>query len=384
MANLQNAKDIKQGIVTEAEIQTRVETYSPPTDLTPYSTTTQMNAAIAAAKQITKSATAPASPTSGDFWFDTDDYQFKFYDGSDWQMIKSAFSATGGSSTDAVGFRYHVFNTSGTFQITKGSADLEYLIVAGGGGGGYQVGGGGGAGGLLNGSATVGVGTYAVVIGAGGAGSTGTSTHAFNGSNSSVLNLTAIGGGYGGNHNVGYDIPTSGGSGGGGGGNSSSQRIDGASGTTGQGNKGGMGWASSNWSGGGGGGAGGVGATATGNAVGGNGGVGKYITGFDLWGTSNPTQYGIGGASQNGGGWFAGGGGGCTDGLNAASLGGAGGGGRGFGNNGQSYNSTTHGDDGAVNTGGGAGGVRDRYNNSTGYPRSGNGGSGIVIIRYPI
>jgi hypothetical protein len=65
------------------------------------------------------------------------------------------------------------------------------------------------------------------------------------------------------------------------------------------------------------------------------------------------------------------------------SLGGLGGGGRGFGNWAFPVAGLTAGENGETNTGGGGGGVRDNYNGPSGaYTRAGNGGSGIVIIRY--
>ena len=60
-----------------------------------------------------------------------------------------------------------------SFMATANPIAVEYLIVAGGGGGGWDVGGGGGAGGTLTGSTGLLAGTYPVGIGAGGAGSTG-------------------------------------------------------------------------------------------------------------------------------------------------------------------------------------------------------------------
>jgi hypothetical protein len=51
-------------------------------------------------------------------------------------------TATGGTITEAGGYRYHTFTTSDDFEVTSlGSTDgsIEYLIVAGGGGGGAGV-----------------------------------------------------------------------------------------------------------------------------------------------------------------------------------------------------------------------------------------------------
>jgi hypothetical protein len=68
---------------------------------------------------------------------------------------------------------------------------------------------------------------------------------------------------------------------------------------------------------------------------------------------------------------------------NAFAAGGLGGGGRGFGNNGEFFTNKPHGEHAQPNTGGGGGGVRDRYNDVNDYTSAGNGGSGIVIVRYP-
>ena len=67
----------------------------------------------------------------------------------------TGLTATGGVISDysdgpAV-YRAHVFTSSGTFSVTAGSNNVEYLVVAGGGSGGsytggtgsYEVGGGG-------------------------------------------------------------------------------------------------------------------------------------------------------------------------------------------------------------------------------------------------
>ena len=104
---------------------------------------------------ITKSASAPSSPANGDVWYDTDDAKLQFYDGTVWQLIKSAFTATGGTVSDAGGYRYHQFNSSGNFVVSKGTTSVDYIIVAGGGGaagGDYATGGGGGGAGERDGA----------------------------------------------------------------------------------------------------------------------------------------------------------------------------------------------------------------------------------------
>jgi hypothetical protein len=312
---------------------------------------------------------------------------WEYSDGTEW-LLPGQLVATGGTFSTAGGYSYHVFTSSGSFVVSAGSKVGEVLLVAGGGGGGYQVGGGGGAGGLVyNSAVNFTPGTYTVNIGGGGNGSTNPHTGFSVGGNSTFTNVTtAIGGGYGGDYSFGANAASvTGGSGGGQGGSFGSN----GAGTPGQGNPGGT-WNGTNWAAGGGGGAGGAGSPSASPSIGGPGGVGLLYSQFSSWGTGNPQTYTTGGAAAPGGGYFAGGGGGCcNDGTSTAydggqgfSLGGAGGGGRGFRNNGEGLNGTTHGDDGAPNTGGGGGGVRDTYNGSTNYSRSGNGGSGICIVRY--
>ena len=189
-----------------------------------------------------ESSTTPSSPVNGDFWYNPTDYSFKFYDGANWQLIKSAFEATGGTITTAGGYKYHTFTSSGTFTVSKGSATVEYLVVAGGGGGGGANSsgsggrGGGGAGGMLAGSSVFSSGSYTVTIGAGGAGGAAGANHGSNGSNSSIsgsVTITSLGGGYGAAY-TGTQIGGTGGSGGG-----SAYNATGGSGTPGQGNNGG-------------------------------------------------------------------------------------------------------------------------------------------------
>ena len=70
--------------------------------------------------------------------------------------------ATGGDTDGAISgdYKVHIFNNSGTFEITTLGADavVEYLIIAGGGGGGGGTGGlaGGGGGGHNSGAGAAG------------------------------------------------------------------------------------------------------------------------------------------------------------------------------------------------------------------------------------
>ena len=150
---------------------------------------------------------------------------------------------TGGNITtytdSGTTYRVHSFTSSGNFVNTIAGLTVTYLIVAGGGGGGSNndVGGGGGAGGLLQGTTQPSVNTHSVTVGAGGAGGCGGQgggggCRGSNGGNSSFAGVTALGGGGGGTR---YQSGKSGGSGGGGGDGGAS----GGSGTSGQGHNGG-------------------------------------------------------------------------------------------------------------------------------------------------
>lgn len=238
---------------------------------------------------------------------------------------------------------------------------VEVLVVAGGGGGGARHAGGGGAGGLIyNSNFAVTPGSaLTVTVGDGGIGGTetfgwGVSPVSTNGSNSVFGSLTAIGGGAGG-----YAFAGNSGGSGGGGGDGSGGTLLGGSGTSGQGNTGGNSGSGSYEGGGGGGGAGGIG--GNGSNRGGDGGTGL---GFNISGTF--TYYG--------------GGGGGAAGYNKSSLGGAGGlGGGGRGDNSGSVGAICQ--NGTSNTGGGGGAHSTNYP-TAGSGKAGNGGSGIVIVRY--
>lgn len=260
--------------------------------------------------------------------------------------------ALGGNVTEieigGVVYRVHTFTESGTFQVVNPGV-FEYLIIAGGGaggvGGGTAGGGGGGAGGLIRNTEFLTAGSNSVVVGLGGlanqndlAGEDG-----LNGGNSSFLNNTALGGG-GGAGSAGTD-GNNGGSGGGARGFIISQ---GGLGTTGQGFAGGNNTITGSGTGGaGGGGAGSVGGNPT-ASVSGSGGLGYDASDFGL-------------------GFLAGGGAGGAG--NNTSFGEAVAGG---GANAQSGSSNTG--------GGGAGGNSDFY----GSRAAGDGGSGVVAIRYQL
>ena len=250
-----------------------------------------------------------------------------------------------------------VFNLDAAGAVSDKGYDpeglrIEYLIVAGGGGGGgWSTAGGGGAGGLLQSVTKFSAGTYTVTVGAGGTrGDNGSSRKGSNGGNSQFgASLIAYGGG-GGGANTGDFNGLNGGSGGGGFQGSGATGI-GGSGVADQGNNGGNGGGS--WRSGSGGGAGAAGTPGVGGYGSARGGIGK-ISRIDF----NREYYAGGGAS-----------GGCTNGDNSGGLGGGGNGGR----------TNTDGTNGQTNRGGGGGGG-GCYNTRATF--GGNGGSGIVMIRY--
>jgi len=281
-------------------------------------------------------------------------------------------TATGGTITCCGNYKIHTFTGPGTFCVSCagnpiGSGSVDYLVIAGGGGaGGGQSGGGGGGGyresaGCGYTSSPLGCGVsalpvavqgYPITVGGGGSGkpsSTCGNIKGCSGANSIFSTVTSTGGG-GGGANSGGSIGRPGGSGGGG--------SDGGAAGSGntppvsppQGNNGGP--SSTPSSGGGGGGASAAGSPASTINVGANGGNGATTS--------------INGSPVTRAG---GGGGGGRPGNPTNPQGGSGGGGNGS-NCGSGSNGTT-------NSGGGGGGVTL----TSGYT-SGNGGSGIVIIRY--
>jgi hypothetical protein len=278
-----------------------------------------------------------------------------------------AFANGGTISTvveNGIRYRVHTFTSSGTLTVLT-AGKMEVLSVAGGGGGGtYAAGAGGGAGGLiLNTDYSVTTGSKTVTVGGGGAGGDwGGTTNASQGSNTVFDNLTSIGGGRAGAGWAGQ-AGGNGGSGGGGGGYDGTQgtyTTAGGTGTVGQGHNGGLGRGISGnrGAGGGGGGAGAPGGDSTTNSSG-DGGNGKQIS---INGTAT---------------YYAGGGGGGDYGSANGGQGGLGGGGNVSGGNG----SGVPGGNGGTNTGGGGGGSRSATSDSW---NGGNGGSGIVIVRYRI
>ena len=251
--------------------------------------------------------------------------------------------ATGGQVIRYGDWLVHEFYGSDTFEVTQTSEgalnDIEYFGEAGGGAGGGNsdyYGAGGGGGGDVSGTWPAAVGSYPIVIGAGGAIIAG--TQGANGSDTTMFGQTAEGGGGGGGKTV-----KSGANGGSGGGATENAAV----GVGSQGFNGGQG----SLAGGGGGGGGGLGTVgANGNALGGGGnggdGISTLITGLISY--------------------YGGGGGGGGD-TGTGGIGGIGGGGNGSAGG-------VFPTDGGVNTGGGGGGRLAGPN--------GNGGSGFGAAKY--
>ena len=187
-------------------------------------------------------AQRPGSPATGMIRHNTTTGTTEEYRNGAWKSISNVFEASGGTITNqTIGgtlFKVHTFLSSGTFTVSSGTSNIEYLVIAGAGSGGNQHSGGGGAGGFRTnvtgatsgggGSAestiSVSGGNYSVTVGAGGARNStldnGGSSRGNNGGNSSIAfssAITSTGGGRGGRYSgVNGDA---GGSGGGAGGN---------------------------------------------------------------------------------------------------------------------------------------------------------------------
>jgi hypothetical protein len=321
------------------------------------------------------------------------------------------FASGGDDVYDVDGYRIHVFTNSGTFTVPGKNISADVLVVGGGGGGGQDNAGGGGAGGLIfkpnhtfAGRGILGGrdGAYIITIGSGGAGSPNQDSGPAPqpGGDTTIKNLRSTWGtdatyttqaitniftgkgGAPGNSGGGVQASSlDGGSGGGqdgennkgvAGGTGTQPSQSGDSGTYGYGNNGGA--SNSSDAGGGGGGAGSPGETPGGTigGIGGNGlsGAGGYDF-IEIYGT----RYGEV-VDENV--YFAGGGAGGNKNAITSSFarGGLGGGGT-------AGATPSNNENGLPGTGGGGAGAfwsGDYLYNLWG----GNGGSGIVIIRYKL
>ena len=302
--------------------------------------------------------------------------------------------ATGGATTDItvdnIDYRLHTFTTSSTFSVTTGGA-MDVLIVGGGGGGGFGHGGGGGGGAVIHGeNIQVAAGTYNIVVGNGGDGNASNAQDNPGGS-SSVFSITATGGGSGANE-MNDDTSNRNNGEGGAGANGGGGAYGGKAGGIGTAPAAGTGWtvyAGHNggsgapnvdyyYQEGGGGGASGPGTSPSANTAGIPGGDGAdgiqiNIDGNNYyWGAGGGgTAYGDSGTRAGNGGL---GGGGASSGGGGSPSGTGGTGGL---NNGGTPAADAVGGAGGQNTGsGGGGGANENF-------AGGNGGSGIVIFRYP-
>tara|TARA_B110000444_G_scaffold202693_1_gene195019 strand:+ start:209 stop:1330 length:1122 start_codon:yes stop_codon:yes gene_type:complete len=295
-------------------------------------------------------------------------------------------------NTETTPSKLEVYNSTGWQYLKVGSQPLSisYLCVAGGGAGGsYYYGGGGGAGGFLDGEILEAPSSFTITVGNGGSGSG--NGQGGNGGNSSIVaaeitDIISIGGGGGGgsaSYSSSGKFGKNGGSGGGVSGFFQTNMAEGL-GTAGQGFMSGSSWTSSvnyvnpvfNSS------------TYLGSAWGSGGGGASERGHHSYWATDNalPGAGGDGLASNITGTstYYAGGGGG---GFNANSgnnfgpygspgraPGGLGGGGAGA----RGWFSSTQAIAGTANTGGGGG-----AGSHTSAAAGKNGGSGIVILKYP-
>jgi hypothetical protein len=108
-------------------------------------------------------------------------------------------TGSGGTVTTDGPYTVHTFTGNGTFVVSGGNLNAEWLIVGGGGSGscgtdGVTYGGGGGGGEVVAGSGTLSPGSYTVVVGAGGAGVDVNANNGNDGGDSSLGVFTAGGG----------------------------------------------------------------------------------------------------------------------------------------------------------------------------------------------
>lgn len=322
---------------------------------------------------------------------------FSIYGIAEYNAVpSSAPKAIGGDIIANDGeYWYHAFRSTGAFK-PKTNLRCDILVVAGGGAGGAGHAGGaggGGAGGLLGFSNQLLTNTsYTCTVGAGGA-SQSSINGAYvrignNGSNSQFGTLTAAVGGGGGAATMTDGGNVQGNTGGSGGGTAfwnASTLVAGGQGTTGQGYSAGQVQGPGYTRGGSGGGGAGAASGPIGSAnsydstAGGIGANRNTLVG----GTAGPYPFihdmafaTSTGVLSLGNYYFAGGGGGAN--ASSAKAGGVGGGGAGYGTS-----STGTATSGTANTGGGGGGASADASGILTFT-SGAGGSGIIIIRYPM
>ena len=298
------------------------------------------------------------------------------------QSQDNFIAATGGTESTitegSITYRVHSFTNVGSsnLEVLDTSDDpnynyFEYLVVGGGGGGGNDMGGGGGGGGVLTGYIGLEVGTYTITVGDGGSsngnGYRSSVPQGFRGQDSSAFGITALGGGGGGGgHRSDNQTSLPGEQGASGGGSPGRGNAPSGRGVPGQGNRGGN--SGGSWYAGSGGGAGSRATDGTGSLPGD--GIQTSILGTSYYFGGGGGKGGYSNAGARGGIGGGGGGGnggaGDTNGINP-------------GENGTGGSTNGIGGSGGANTGGGAGGHSHQGSNG-----SKKGGSGIVVVRYPI
>lgn len=334
-----------------------------------------------------------SSPKEGETRINTEEDYLEIYYSGKWRTISRRLDhieAEGGTTITDIDingakYRVHAFELVGehTFEITRvpDGETIDVLVVGGGGGGGagntvcannWYNGGGGGAGGLvLETSKEVSEGDFQIKVGDGGSGAIAQEDNfGGKGEDSSFDSIVAKGGGGGetrhAQDNCSGDPQNM--DGGSGGGRSDTDGREGY-GEEDQGHDGGIG---TNEQGGGGGGANEIGENATGDR-GGNGGNGEDFS-----------NYFATGFGENG--WFAGGGGGGQS-VDRSTTTSQSNGGKGGGGAGNDISSNTNegrpGFKGMDNTGGGGGGGGGEDSDGT-ESHGGDGGSGLVLVRYSL
>ena len=366
---------------------------------------------------------------AGQMRFNTNSQVIEWYNGTSWKDItEGAISSTSGDYvTTSGGYKFHFFNQGGNFVNSGGSQVAQIYVIGGGGGGGggqnNAGSGGGGGGGMVYGTVNIPNGTYTVTVGAAGAGSQANGTNSpdasAGGTSSIVIGSTtfqATGGGGGRSNGTSNTTTGSGGSdangsgikasdGGAGGtgtinGGTSYTGPDGTASVFGTGGAGGFGGsidssnngqentAGSNGTNGGAGGGGGAQNNGAHNGNGGNGST-TYYTGGGGGGAydndGNPSSYPTPANSLDGGtGYFNGGDGGDMNGTQGQNGGApTGSAGTNYSGGGTTAGTTRFNNGGGGGAyGGGGGGAADAGNSTNAY--GGNGGQGVVIIKYSV
>jgi hypothetical protein len=289
--------------------------------------------------------------------------------------VETSVTGDGTVGESSVPYTALSFTTAGECEWTAptGVTSVSYLAVGGGGGGGGHIAGGGGGGEVLSGTKTdvSSSSLYTVSVGVGGLG--GLRLYDTAADNVS----TSLGHGSAGEDTSIFGVSATGGSGGR---TLTSSHLGGSGGSSGNGNSGG------------------AGSTGSSNCAQALGGGGAGSTAVGIAANSSTQSGGAGGAGTlgniiNASTYFGGGGGGGVNGGGAATqcassgtvgAGGAGGGGSAGAKTSSTVNLDTAGEKGLANTGGGGGGATGNSTNSSLERSGGNGGSGIVIIRFSL